>query len=80
MKQILLLIAIYSLIINQSSKSSAIKKDKLPSIQEKQQSVIPMNAVQAKPQPLDMVAPIFSYTTFRFLTREPLLTPAAFSR
>jgi hypothetical protein len=80
MKQILLLIAVYSLIINQSSKSSGIKKDKLPSIQQKQQPVTPMNAVKDKSEPLELVAPVFSYTTFRFLTQEPLFTPAAFSR
>lgn len=72
MKQILLLIAVYSLIINQSSKSHKAKKQTFTPVHEKTES--PRKSAQGSVQARDMVAPIFSFTTFRLISSYPLYT------
>lgn len=79
MKQILLLIAVYSLIINQSSKSSEIKKESLPPIKGKQQhSPNTLKTESGQPSTGDLMAPVFGFTTYRLLTGDPLFTETAF--
>ena len=72
MKQILLLIAVYSLIINQSSKSSKAKKQTFTPVHEKTE--LPRKSAQGSVQARDIVAPVFSYTTFRLISAYPLFT------
>jgi len=70
MKQILLLIAVYSLIINQSSKSSKSKKQTFTPVHEK--TDFPVKPTHAKPPAQDIATPAFSYTTFRLTASYPL--------
>ena len=74
MKQILLLVAVYALIINQSSKSGTAKKD-TPSkpVRENIDRQLQANSGQRPVNP-DFISPVFSYTTLRFLTGYPTFT------
>ena len=79
MKQILLLVAVYSLIFNQISKGSA--KDRAANPKPKQEvrnsekEVNPATFVKnvpGKSSPRDFVAPVFSFTTLRLMTSYPI--------
>ena len=66
MKQLLLLVAIYSLIINQSSKSETPKMKTFTPVNEiKRTDPI---APQARINPHVFVAPLFTYSSYRLMS------------
>jgi hypothetical protein len=65
MKQLLLLIAVYSLIVNQSTKKPDKEKIPQPRIQNIQAAQF--TTVQGAIQPHSIVAPVFSYNSLRFI-------------
>jgi hypothetical protein len=75
MKQILLLIAVYALIINQSTKSELVKKE-LQTKTTKDTKVNPQLQTFSDKEPTnpDFIAPVFTYSTLRFLTGYPSFT------
>ncbi|GEM_PF-5232771 len=71
MKLLLLLIAVYALIINQSSKSDEALRKGDP---EPMPSSSAAEAVSPQSGPRDLVAPVFSYSTIVLLQHSTVYT------
>jgi hypothetical protein len=76
MKQLLLLIAVYALIVNQISKNPD-KKDQVVPVKKELQSVNHIEKTMtattpANSQPKDFITPVFNYAAFRLISSYPL--------